>query len=265
MRLPPAPSRAARLLGVWGLCAVSCAAGPRVPAQFRGHDREGIHAARVRAVSVLPIGYDAIGTVSAHCTLINGAQGFRGEWLSDLDCSAERLRLALRLRAARAGAELLVGERCGSLSVRSPERGTVRIRCSAEVAATARGGAPEPGPDHSAPADATDHEPSPDEVWNTRVDFTPDRRAAARAPKRSGLVAERSETPLDHVVLGDIVVRCGHGCSQRGAHAAVRIVAGRVGGSAAVGVRCIRNDDDWLCTGRATAYEHEPELVGWGP
>ncbi len=63
--------------------------------------------------------------------------GFRrldDERLSDLDCSNERLLLALRESAASAGGELLVGAHCGWYRSRTDARDAIQLECEAEVA-----------------------------------------------------------------------------------------------------------------------------------
>jgi len=260
------PRSAHLLLALLGLGIWSCAAGPRSPAHFQGHARAPVSLDPMRALSTLPNEYDEIGHVSAQCTLSKVVGRVEGQWLSDFDCSAHHLRRAIRFQAAQAGGSLLVGQQCTSLPVRVPERDALRIRCSAGVAVPRSLAALKSPLPPVARGVAPDGEgPSCQEVWNTRVDFTPAAQAGTRPARRASLVADLAHAPIGHILLGDIAVRCEHGCSQRGARAAMRAVAGRVGGAAVVGVRCIRSGEAWLCTGRASAYEHEPEFVGWAP
>jgi hypothetical protein len=189
------------------------------------------------------------------------------EWLSDVACSADLLRRALRVRAAAVGGALLVGERCASHPDTAVGPDGPRISCRAQVAAPAPD---EPGR-KTAPLGASGvsrgqgQSPSVAEIWNTRVEFTPARSRPAQAQRRLDLVAELPSQPVDHVLLGDVVVHCEAGCSLGGARETARWVAASIGADAVAGVHCVRQRLGWLCSGRATAYEHHPAGFGRSP
>ncbi|MBN1606316.1 MAG: hypothetical protein JW940_06765 [Polyangiaceae bacterium] len=254
------------LLATISAACLGCTGVPRTAAHFAGHSRPRlVGPEQIQSVTDLATDYDSLGEVSAHCTRVAGERRMDDEWLSDVACSAELLRSALRTRAAEVGGTLLVDERCSSRpdSVSSGPR----VSCRALVAA----------PDRAEPSRTTvplgcggagpepERSPSLAEVWNTRVEFTPARPMTARGQRRADLVAELPRLPVDHVLLGDVVAHCEAGCSLGGARDAVRLVAASIGADAVADVRCVRERLGWLCSGRATAYEHQPAWSGGSP
>ena len=263
----PRAGRGGLLAAAWTAC-FGCAAVPRTAADFDGHSRaQVVDPHQIRSATDLPADYDSLGEVSAHCTRVVGERRMDDEWLSDVACSADLLRRALRIRAAEVGGTLLVDERCSSQRDFAARPDGPRIGCRARVAAPARaelGGGTAPQPSGSV-TPAREQSPSVAETWNTRVEFTPARPRPARGQRRLDLVAELPSQPLDHVLLGDVVAHCEAGCSLGGAREAVRLVAASIGADAIADVRCVRQRLGWLCSGRATAYERQPAWHGRSP
>ncbi len=232
------------------LCALSCGAVVRPAAVFRGSaEPPVVDAPSVTESPVLSPDHELIGRVGADCTLPGAERAYDGEWLSDVDCSSERLVQALRESAADAGGTLLVGRECNS---RRGAYGT-SIRCSADVARSS-GGALAPRPAvNKAPGDAA----RASEAWAIRVHFTPS-AAPPRPALRADRVHELASLPVSHVRLGDIVTECERGCTRAGALDAVRVVAGRVGATDVVAIDCAARARGWTCSGHAAGYEVDP-------
>jgi hypothetical protein len=85
--------------------------------------------------------------------------------------------------------------------------------------------------------------------------------ASSRPARPAHLVAEQTVMPVQNVVLGDLVARCAGECSEPAMRESLRSAAGRVGASDLVGVRCLSEDDDLVCSARATGPEADPRLV----
>jgi hypothetical protein len=256
------------LLAMAVTACLGCSSTPRTAADFDGHARpRRVGPDQMQSVTDLPADYDSLGEVSAHCTRVSAARQMDDEWLSDVACSADLLRRALRDRAAEVGGTLLVDERCSSHSESARRPGGPRISCRALIAAPARAEPSRKAMPFGSHGATSEPEPSPSvaEAWNTRVGFTPARAMTARPQRRLDLVAELPSQPMDHVRLGDVVARCEVGCSLGGARDAVRLVAASIGADAVADVRCVRERRGWLCSGRATAYEHQPAWSGRSP
>ena len=240
------------------LTALGCGCGLRTAARFEGRSKPALEGAgQIQEENALPLGYDSLGTVEAHCTLTEGQRRMRGEWLSDVDCSGSRLVSALRQRAAAVGGELLVGRLCYSRVQSSSSPRQVRIDCSADVARPDDATLERRPPARKHPPRAVS---TVDDAWNIRVDFTPAPHMPRRAPRRGDLVHEVGLFPAGHVRLGDVVARCRRGCSREAAHDGVRIAAGRMGATDVAGVHCIQHGHGWACSGVATTYEVPPAL-----
>ena len=65
--------------------------------------------------------------------------------------------------------------------------------------------------------------------------------------------------PVSHIRLGDVVTRCEQGCSERATVAGLMTVAGRMGSTDVVDIRCASQSQGLVCTGTAAAYEVDPE------
>jgi hypothetical protein len=230
------------------LMVAGCQPGARSAADFDGRAEPPLTEARaVRTVGSLPVGYERLGQVAAHCRPASVTPRWQGERLSDVDCSAERLLGVLPERAAEVGGELLVNPRCGSRPVRTTSFDLV---CRAEVGRR----------QSRVPRFVRSWRPTNDasEAWLIRVDFTPTGSEFARPPRPVSEVHELPLAPVSHVRLGELVTSCGRGCSERGAHEGLRAAAARRGANAIAEPSCRAHADGWLCTATATAYRVDP-------
>jgi hypothetical protein len=249
MKSTRAASVAFVLLAGTGSCT-----GARSAADFDGSPSPPFTFAHlVRVADALPAGYESLGQVSAHCSSVPLAPRWRGEWLSDVDCSTERLTRVLRERAAEVGGELLAALRCGTRPLR-PTRNDVR--CHAEVG---RPGDERRGERAFARVSGPVSDAS--EAWNIRVDFTPTGKESYRPPRAVSELSELPEIPVSHVVLGELATRCRSACSELGAHEGLLVAAARRGANSIAMPSCRAWADGWLCTATATAYAVDPERV----
>lgn len=196
----------------------------------------------------MPPGYHEIGSVDARCTQVNEREIER-EWLSDVDCTEERLTLALKEQAADVGGNMLVGKQCYSLEESSGRR----IVCRAAV------GRPEA---ETPPPEFTYlDEPGPraSQAWSIRVQYTP-ASDEVRPPRTPQNVTEALNKPVSHILLGSVVTGCETGCTEAGARAGLFAVAGRMGANSVTNAECARRQRGWVCTGQATGFEVDPEL-----
>lgn len=252
-----------RLALVLAGAALGACGGPPSPAEWSGHEAPRVvRAAQVREVTTRPDGYETIGKVSAECEAEDGVQEIDEAWLKDVDCFETLLVGSLKEKAAAVGGELLVGRRCSADSedLGGARRVTER-RCWARVARSKRP-ALAPGVTLAEPIEAY---PVPyafaGDAWRIKVTFTPPPRPERlRPPRRPDLVHEVAVLPVGRVLLGDIIARCEGECARRSVREAVRAAAGRVGADDVVGIACVRGRPGWVCTGRAAAYEKDPEF-----
>jgi hypothetical protein len=244
------PTRTARLAPLL-LWAAGCQPAARSAGDFDGRtEAPSTEARAVRTVETLPLGYERLGRVAAHCRPVSVSPRWEAEWLSDVDCSVERLTRVLGERAAEVGGELLVNPRCSSRPVR-PE--SFDLVCRAEVGRRADSF----GVHRFVRAWRPANEAS--EAWLIRVDFTPTGSEFARPSRPASEVHELPDTPVSHVALGELATSCGRGCSERGAHEGLRAAAARRGANAIAQPSCRAHADGWLCTATATAYRVDPE------
>jgi hypothetical protein len=234
------------------LAAAGCQPAARPAGDFYGRtEAPSTEADAVRAVETWPVGYELLGRAAAHCRPVAVNPRWEGEWLSDVDCSAERLIRVLHERAAEVGGELLVNPYCGSRPVRPKSFDLV---CRAEVGRRADESF---GVHRFVRAWRPANEAR--EAWLIRVDFTPTGSEFARPPRPVSEVHELPDTPVSHVVLGELATSCGHGCSERGVYEGLRAAAARRGANAIAQPSCRARADGWLCTATATAYRVDPE------
>ncbi len=228
------------------LTVAGCQSSARSAADFDGRLEPPLAEARaIETIATLPAGYERLGRVAAHCQPASVTVRWQGEWLSDVDCSLERLQSVLKERAAAVGGEVLVDLHCGSRPVRSTSSDLVcRADVGRRVAARARSWRPE--------NDAS-------EAWLIRVDFTPTGGEVARPYRPVSEVHELPYAPPSHVPLGELVTSCARGCSERGAHEGLRAAAARRGANAIAEPSCRAHGDGWLCTATATAYRVDPD------
>ncbi len=240
--------------------ALGCASGGAI---FSGQSQDPrVVATQLTEQESMPADHRLLGVVEASCDreepafgeLEANESGCRN--LAELMCSEELLSQALRERAAEVGGTALVGRRCSS----EVDEDGASIRCAAEVAAS------KGEPTNSALAGAIPvHEEgvplrSVQEAATIRLVFTA-LTATPRAPRAAHLVAEQAVMPVQNVVLGDLLARCGDDCSDAALRESLRVAAGRVGASDVVGVRCLHKGEDLVCSARATAPSVDPRVV----
>ncbi len=243
------------------LAAVSCAAGHRDAVHFDGRAQASlVSPGEVRDVEALPSGYDSLGTVTAGCRATEGQTRLEGAWLSDVDCNAARLVGALRERIASVGGDLLVGLRCGS-QVHKDALRQVDVSCAAEVGRPGRllieRRPLAPVTRERVAAGVQTIRVS--DAWRIQVDFTPSQVGRNRNPLRGDLVRELDYLPPSHVSMGDVVTRCEEGCREASLRLGLRTVAGRVGATDVVDVRCVQRVLGLVCTATAAGYQVDPE------
>ena len=255
-------------LGV-ALSTTACA-GQFDPAHFEG-TRE---ARRAEPEALLDLAVrtnelEILGTVHDSCTQKPGFRRLDDEALSDLDCSNERLLIALHESAASAGGEALLGARCRSRRVGTTAPETNELSCSAQVARF-RGGASAQVRPVSVPRSRPQGRPAPSASDVQRID-QPDASLAFRislkfAPLvsnfqrpvvRAADVHELSIMPLSYTSLGDLAASCEDGCDERALRFGVLIAAGRLGAPDVVGVRCFHSARGNSCVGTLAAPERE--------
>jgi hypothetical protein len=253
------------------LAAALPACGARFdPAHFEGSreerraEPEALLEVRTRTADLEPL-----GAVHASCTLRPGFHRLDGEALSDLDCSAERLDLALRESAASAGGEALVGVHCNSRRLGTTSGETYRVGCGAEVARFSAGGVASQRP-LSVPRSLPARLPAPSASEVRRIDepdaslafrislsFEPNAQKYARRSRTGAEVSELAVMPIADQSLGDLVANCEGGCDERALRRSVLIAAGRLGVPDVVGVRCFSAGAADSCVGTLAAPERE--------
>lgn len=240
-------------------CILSACGGPRSAVRYSGSEEPSIVSPEeLGEASSLPDGYDRLGKISAECRYDKTPGALDGEWLSDVDCSVERLQRAIREKAADAGAELLVGLGCWSRGDEDDDE--LDVFCRAELARPSDELLERRALARNAPRPDVEPGPRASEAWRIRVSFTPAPGVAARTPRRGDLVREVPLFPVSHVRLGDVVTECASGCSLPAVRQGVLSAAARLGATDVVDVRCAARDDGWMCSGTAAAYEVDPEV-----
>ena len=251
--------------------AVGCA-GRFDPANFQGKSEpQRAEPEAVRDVAVLTSELELLGTVRVGCRLQAGFRRLHEEHLSDLDCSNERLVLALRESAASAGGELLVATQCNSRPVGAGSPGAQQLQCAAGVARYTAGPLANPEahplsvprsrqPGRPAPS-ASDvkriDEPDASLAFRISLSFEPRVKAYEHPALPRGQVRELPELPLSHRSLGDLVASCAGGCDERALRYGVLIAAGRLGAPDVVSVRCYSAGSGEACVGTLAAPERD--------
>jgi len=252
-----------------GAAVLSSACAARFdPANFQG-TREA-RRAEPEAITLLAVRTSelaTLGTVHDSCTLKPGFRRLEGEALSDLDCSSERLLFALRESAASAGGEALLGARCSSRRLGTPE--SYELVCTAEVARYRSSASTKLRP-LSAPRSLAPGRPAPSASDVQRIDepdaslafrislnFEPAVSIFERPARRAADVHELPRMPLSHLRLGDLAASCEDDCDERALRYGVLIAAGRLGAPDVVGVRCFRSANRSSCVGTLAAPEHD--------
>jgi hypothetical protein len=249
------------------LCAAGCA-GRFDPANFEGSRKaQRAEPEAVLDVAVRTAEMETLGTVRVGCRLRPGFRRLDGELLSDLDCTSERLLLALHESAANAGGELLVGAHCSSRRISTASRETHQLHCGAEVARYVAGPLANPRP-LSVPRWVAQGRPAPSAKDVKRIDepdaslsfrisltFEPAVPPSERPVLRSDQVQELPRLPLADQSLGDLVASCEDACNERALRYGVLIAAGRLGAPDVVGVRCYSAGSGNACVGTLAAPE----------
>lgn len=209
---------------------------------------------------------ETLGTVRVGCTSAPGFHAIDEELLSDVDCSSERLQLAMRESAASAGGQALVGVRCSSRRSSTSARESYHLGCSAQVARyrsaalsalrplNAPRGLPQGRPAPSAADVARIDEPEASLAFRISVRFEPSVPSYSAPARASADVHELPRLPLSHQPLGDLITTC-EGCDERALRYGVLIAAGRLGAPDVVGVRCFSAGSAQSCVGTLAAPE----------
>lgn len=235
---------------------VGCS-GTTLGARFDGHAQPALVSAdQIGEVSVLPAGYDSLGSVRASCTRYDGEMPPDGSSLADVDCSASRLTQAVKERAAEVGGELLVGLDCHSRAGHHTRDSQVLyVSCKARIARpedetlVARQISTRPA--------AADGAPKASEAWRISVHYARSVRAGWRPGRSVDHVRQLSVPPVSHQHLGDVVTECERGCSHAATEQAVLVAAGRFGATDVAELSCAKRGEGYVCQGKALAYEVE--------
>jgi hypothetical protein len=267
----PATQSRFRTLVCVGAAALSIACAGRFdPANFQGSREE--RRAEPEAVVELAARtseLETLGTVHDSCTLEPGFRRLDAEALSDVDCSNERLLLALRESAASAGGEALLGAHCSKPRLITSTPAKYELSCAAEVARYRSGPSVKLRP-MSAPRSLPQGTPAPSAGDVRRIDepdaslafrislhFEPAVSTFDRPARRAADVHELALMPLSHLPLGDLAASCEDRCDERALRYGVLIAAGRLGAPDVVGVRCFRSAAGQSCVGTLAAPERD--------
>ncbi len=249
-------------LAIAGMLTVGCTS-TRSASRFDGSASDRLAVADdVAVIADVPPDFEVVGTVRARCTLIETFAGIDGDYLSDVDCSVERLTRAMRERASRVGGTLLAGLDCRSKRPRGNDPRHTPIRCGATVARPKNAQSWKSSDElrQASVIDPLDPAlPSAEEGWRIQVELVRSESAPELPPRRRDLVSEFATLPANYVPLGDVTTTCSKDCSRDAAREGVREVAGRVGANAVVRVECAEHDAGWLCSGTAAVFLVDPE------
>jgi hypothetical protein len=249
------------------LCAAGCA-GRFDPANFEGsREPQRAEPEAVQDVAVRTADMETLGSVRVGCRLRPGFRRLDEELLSDLDCTTERLLLALHESAANAGGQLLVGAHCSSRRISTASRETHQLHCGAEVARYVSGplanqrplsvprSIPQGRPVPSASDVKRIDEPDASLSFRISLKFEPAVPASEHPVLRGDQVQELPQLPLADQPLGDLVASCEDACDERALRYGVLTAAGRLGAPDVVGVRCYSAGSGNVCVGTLAAPE----------
>ena len=234
--------------------------------------RRLLEPARLGSGHEAPAGQHRLGQLSAACTLADAREGLDGVPLSNVGCSTELLRAALRERAAAAGATFLVDLQCDPAGELGD--GERHARCSAEAwgprdpsrfAATASETAP--GLDARGAVAAAPLAPaygSLHEAWEVLVDYWPAPGTSSRAPVTLAQVSEIDFPRVGFARLGEVRSRADRDVSIDMLRAALRAAAAGVGATSVVSPRCIVTEDTQLCIASVAALQVPDEAAAVG-
>ncbi len=194
----------------------------------------------------LPVGYEALGGVSAKCRKRPAFGELRGTAATSLACSRAELERALRERAAAKGGTLVAAQRC--------RQSAETLTCVGEAARPMAGARTQThGADElvSLPVSVAER---------ISIDLEPSVPRFSRRPRPSADVTEYRLLPVGHVELGTLRASCAADeCSADQAREGLRVAAGGLGASALVGASCFVLDGERACAGILAAFELDPE------
>src|SRR5688500_3178745 len=102
----PKVLRGGVLLVLAGSVVGACTPSVRHAVTYSGAQPEPrLSAAELVSVATVPAGYELTGELQAECEVWTDGSPVDQRWLADLDCSARRLRGALREKAAAVGGQ----------------------------------------------------------------------------------------------------------------------------------------------------------------
>jgi len=192
-----------------------------------------------------------LGGLSVECSPLAPDEDVAGVRASDLSCSSEFLRAALREAAAAAGGTFLLVPECDD-----KRRGgrTSWLACAAEVF----------GPVDAKPAPAPAAAGSLGslrEAWHISVDFWPAPGRQRAAPRAAESVAEVDFPRVGQLRLGDLSATCPAGCAPGSLRRGLRAAAGWLGATTLVDVRCIQQGRASSCTASISSPERDEEAT----
>jgi hypothetical protein len=220
--------------------------------QFAGSRRPAVATPDGLEVGVTPPeGARRLGRASVECKPLASDDEVSGARLSDLSCSANFLRSALREGAADAGGTFLQEPEC------EEKRSSTRITwvgCDADVW----------GPS-DVPTEGVAERPAPfasaRDAWHISIHFWP-APGRARAPARDAQgVAEVDFPRVGQLRLGDVSASCDEGCAQHSLRQGLRTAAAWLGATSLVDVRCIQQERVTSCAGSISAPEYEEGAI----
>jgi hypothetical protein len=214
-----------------------------------------------------------LGRVSVECSPLGPDDDVEGMRASDLSCSSEFLRSALREAAAEAGGSFLVEPECRDR--RTSGGGSRRVTwlgCDADVfgPTVTQPGATEPGatqpgvtrPGAAQPAAvpvAASALGSLRDAWHISIDFWPAKGRARPAPRAAESVAEVDFPRVGQLRLGDLSATCDDGCASGSMRRGLRAAAAWLGATTLVDVRCIQQERASSCAASIAAPEQDEE------
>ena len=192
-----------------------------------------------------------LGELSVECSPLAPDDNVDGARASDLSCSSEFLRSALREAAADAGGTFVLAPECRVK--RSGER-TSWLGCDADVF----------GPADARPAAAPAAAGalgSLREAWQISIDFWPAPGRRPSAPRAAESVVEVDFPRVGQLRLGDLSATCPAGCAPGSMRRGLRAAAAWLGATTLVDVRCIQRGQTSSCSASISSPEHEEEAA----
>jgi hypothetical protein len=203
-----------------------------------------------------------LGRVSVECSPLAPDDDVEGVRASDLSCSSEFLRSALREAAAEAGGSFLVEPECRDKRSSGGSRRVTWLGCDADVfgPGVTQPGVTQPGvaPPAAVPA-AASALGSLRDAWHISIDFWPAPGRDRPAPRASESVAEVDFPRVGQLRLGDLSATCDDGCASGSMRRGLRAAAAWLGATTLVDVRCIQQERTSSCAASIAAPEHDED------